>query len=567
MSNTVILDLIRDLLNGLDGEDGKSAYEIYVEHTDDDPIKSEEEWLDSLKGEPGAKGDRGPTGPSGDRGAKGDQGPRGEQGEPGDKGDQGPRGEQGERGAKGDQGPQGKPGSTSNITVELPVPKYKLGVDITRPYVIGIGGREMGIITPDGVRCSIDGLVRLNVVANKTNTGNIDILIDSKLQIAWVPRGHTLDSTPVFISPNYKRVKNRDNHNSRDLAPLIDLRTNGGNNRYEVLPSESHMRAPPPGGSSAVNHPYPTNLNTGPNAKTIIQFHDGPQDDDTGMIGKTQYLFDNTRNVRQRYPSGKFTLGNGLAFAANYNHLVDYEVGFIWIKAVDVTVEDSDGKKVIDIRGANSSGLAHNYRIHNTEMDLTSQTEFTRLKENRIEFHTYPGINIHLSKYDKKRPSPSTRPIGSPADGNPTAYENETGLDHPDEDYIEWTDNIKVMKDGKITVDDEEIYIVPGAPTMITDDIVRLSDGTMGTVTYEEHDINIGDLVRLQMDSNDEHHIIPIIDLNDAPSADGVIVDIVDDNATIAIAGLVDIDPKFYGHTPPTWVLISKDTTYTYLIR
>src|SRR5690625_1820254 len=53
------------------GEPGKSAYEIAVEHGF---VGSEEEWLESLKGEKGDKGDKGDAGAKGDKGDKGDPG-------------------------------------------------------------------------------------------------------------------------------------------------------------------------------------------------------------------------------------------------------------------------------------------------------------------------------------------------------------------------------------------------------------------------------------------------------------------------------------------------------------
>ena len=62
------------------GEPGKSAYEIAVEHGF---VGSEEEWLESLKGE---KGDTGPQGPPGADGKDGEQGPKGDKGEKGDPG-------------------------------------------------------------------------------------------------------------------------------------------------------------------------------------------------------------------------------------------------------------------------------------------------------------------------------------------------------------------------------------------------------------------------------------------------------------------------------------------------
>ena len=74
---------------GQDGAEGKSAYAIAVEHGCEN---SEDEWLLSLKGE------------------KGDTGERGEKGEKGDPGDRGLQGVPGEKGEKGDAGVAGKDG-------------------------------------------------------------------------------------------------------------------------------------------------------------------------------------------------------------------------------------------------------------------------------------------------------------------------------------------------------------------------------------------------------------------------------------------------------------------------
>lgn len=111
-------DIVRDLQQGgVAGEDGKSAYEIAVEHGFEG---TEEEWLESLKGEQGPQGEQGPEGP------QGEQGPQGIQGEPGqdgktayeiavDHGFEGTEAEwleslKGEQGPQGPQGPQGEPG-------------------------------------------------------------------------------------------------------------------------------------------------------------------------------------------------------------------------------------------------------------------------------------------------------------------------------------------------------------------------------------------------------------------------------------------------------------------------
>ena len=50
---------------------GKSAYQIAV---DNGFIGTEQQWLDSLQGEPGPQGPEGPQGPQGEKGEKGDPG-------------------------------------------------------------------------------------------------------------------------------------------------------------------------------------------------------------------------------------------------------------------------------------------------------------------------------------------------------------------------------------------------------------------------------------------------------------------------------------------------------------
>lgn len=82
----------------LQGEPGKSAYEIACENGFEG---TEIEWLESLKGSQGLQGAQGPQGV---------QGPQGEQGEIGPTGPRGPQGEQGPKGNKGDKGNPGKQG-------------------------------------------------------------------------------------------------------------------------------------------------------------------------------------------------------------------------------------------------------------------------------------------------------------------------------------------------------------------------------------------------------------------------------------------------------------------------
>jgi hypothetical protein len=73
------------------------------------------EWLQSLVGAPGPKGDTGATGaqgPKGDTGPAGAQGPKGDTGATGAQGPKGDTGATGAQGPKGDTGAQGPKGDT-----------------------------------------------------------------------------------------------------------------------------------------------------------------------------------------------------------------------------------------------------------------------------------------------------------------------------------------------------------------------------------------------------------------------------------------------------------------------
>ena len=97
---------------------GLSAYELALRAGFQG---TEAEWLASLKGETGEKGETGPAGPKGETGKDGAQGPQGERGETGAQGPQGERGEtgaQGPQGIPGPQGPQGIPGESRALFIE-----------------------------------------------------------------------------------------------------------------------------------------------------------------------------------------------------------------------------------------------------------------------------------------------------------------------------------------------------------------------------------------------------------------------------------------------------------------
>ena len=99
----------KDGKDGRDGLDGKSAYDLAVDAGFEGSL---EDWLLSLIGPQGEKGETGPQGIQGPKGDTGEQGPQGEQGIQGEKGEQGEQGEKGDTGAKGPKGEQGPKGQT-----------------------------------------------------------------------------------------------------------------------------------------------------------------------------------------------------------------------------------------------------------------------------------------------------------------------------------------------------------------------------------------------------------------------------------------------------------------------
>lgn len=97
----------RAMTPGPQGENGQSAYELWKSQ-EGNSDKTEDDFLNSLKGEKGEKGDAGQQGPKGDKGEQGVAGAKGDKGEKGDTGAQGP---QGEKGDTGEQGPAGNDGA------------------------------------------------------------------------------------------------------------------------------------------------------------------------------------------------------------------------------------------------------------------------------------------------------------------------------------------------------------------------------------------------------------------------------------------------------------------------
>lgn len=82
-------------------------------------LKTDTNFLRTIQGDRGVRGDKGDVGPPGQKGDPGPQGvpgapgPKGDRGEPGPKGDRGEPGLRGDRGPAGPPGPKGDPGSKS----------------------------------------------------------------------------------------------------------------------------------------------------------------------------------------------------------------------------------------------------------------------------------------------------------------------------------------------------------------------------------------------------------------------------------------------------------------------
>lgn len=101
-----------NVLAGLKGKDGKSAYEIFVENGYQGSLQK---WMEDMMpkggaggaGTAGPKGDKGEAGPAGPVGPQGPIGPIGPAGPKGERGEQGPIGPAGQQGQKGDAGERG----------------------------------------------------------------------------------------------------------------------------------------------------------------------------------------------------------------------------------------------------------------------------------------------------------------------------------------------------------------------------------------------------------------------------------------------------------------------------
>ncbi|MBP2028688.1 hypothetical protein J2Z35_002518 [Acetoanaerobium pronyense] len=129
---------------GLNGSDGKNAYEIALENGF---LGSEAQWLISLIGPMGEKGDPGIQGPAGEKGEQGIAGLQGLQGETGPQGLKGDSGDPGPMGSEGPAGEQGIQGEDGSSAYEIAVSNGFMGTE--SDWLISLKG-EPGIEGPIG---------------------------------------------------------------------------------------------------------------------------------------------------------------------------------------------------------------------------------------------------------------------------------------------------------------------------------------------------------------------------------------------------------------------------------
>ena len=202
----LVFSLLLPILSGCEadtvqGADGKSAYDLAVENGYTGTVN---EWLASLigqdgeKGEPGIQGEKGDQGEQGPQGEKGDQGEQGPQGEKGDTGEQGPQGEkgdqgeqglQGEKGDQGEQGPQGEKGDPGEQGQN-----GKDAFEIYKDYYDYTGTREQWIYD----------LINGNLADKKTYTVSFDTDGGSFIPDQKVERGDKIKVPAIPTKAGYR---------------------------------------------------------------------------------------------------------------------------------------------------------------------------------------------------------------------------------------------------------------------------------------------------------------------------------------------------------------------------
>lgn len=190
--------------NGTDGKDGKSAYETWLELGN---TGTETDFLKSLKGEKGDTGERGLQGIQGEKGDTGERGLQGIQGEKGDKGNDGQNGENGKDGIDGFSPEIEVVGNTENA--------YKLRItdkngSFETPNLKGQDGSSGG-----GTSVTIDAELSEtseNPLQNKAISGEISALRNqisnlNDLISAVQTGGGNLKITTLFDSTDHEKYK------------------------------------------------------------------------------------------------------------------------------------------------------------------------------------------------------------------------------------------------------------------------------------------------------------------------------------------------------------------------
>lgn len=201
---------------GEKGLDGKSAYQVAQ---DAGYQGTREEWLQSLRGEPGIQGEQGEQGPRGDRGFDG------EDGAPGPRGLQGPQGQKGDRGETGPQGPRGEAGTTDyNLLQNKPNLDAKLDKQVRQSVVYATTGNSSQTTLPYRVNAQPSS------IALRDTSGNV-VVADPKNQWDAAPKNYVdreiskLDSVPGRVKPALAAIE----------EVLVDV---SGANRTALLPAE-----------------------------------------------------------------------------------------------------------------------------------------------------------------------------------------------------------------------------------------------------------------------------------------------------------------------------------------
>ena len=203
VSPELITQIVQNYLeeNSLaNGADGKSAYEIAIDNGFEG---TEQEWLDSLKGENGTDGKDGADGIGIKSITQGSQSLSDEgintlaitltngksesfvvrNGSKGDKGDKGDIGVQGPKGDKGDTGAQGKDGSSASITVSETSTGYKLLVSNESAS----GGADVSQVFLNHGEKGADGKTPVKGTDYFTDSDKAELVSEVKLSLDEIP--------------------------------------------------------------------------------------------------------------------------------------------------------------------------------------------------------------------------------------------------------------------------------------------------------------------------------------------------------------------------------------------